>query len=506
MGLPKVEPRAAQRSPDEAGYPENSPLVLPTASLRSGGPTRGLDDPPRPTVRQDRQEEPQMTVQDMLRVVRRYWRSACGLFVLGLLLGATFFVLAPREYTSTARIYVTTATGDDLAQLQLGRSVSEHIVSSYADLVNTPIVLEPVMRQAGVDESLTEFADSVDASVVEGTTLLEVSVRASSPEVSTARTEALAESLVGFIGDLEEMQGAPQDLISVSIMQPAVLPEAPTSPQPLLVFGAAAGGGAVFGLGSAALRESLNRRVRDRHDVQTATSLPVLELALGSVTDPVVTPAVRRIIAPMQALRARSGGRGSVGPAPVMLVAGVDPDPLAADVSERLARAAADDGFRVLLVEASGGHGWAGSGLPCLSETPMNGRAAAAATSRGGGSEGVGLIEVTTLDRPTGRLEEDLKHTRQSLDRARAACDLVILSAAPVAADARGLGLAGDADATWLVLQAGRTEREELSGALDVLDGLTRSLAGAVVVGGVSASRGAAGRRRRRGRSSRRRP
>lgn len=473
-------------------------------SSRDRRPARGRDESPDPTIRHDRQEEPQMTVRDILRVVRRYWRSASALFILGLLLGVTFFVLAPREYTSTARIYVTTATGDDLAQLQVGRSVSEQIVASYADLVSTAVVLEPVMRQVGAEESLTDFADSVEASVVEGTTLLEVSVRASTPEVSTARTEALTDSLVEFIGDLEEMQGAPQDLISVSIMQPAAMPEAPTSPQPLLVFGGAAGGGVALGLGAAALRESLNRRVRDRHDVQAASTLPVLEMGLDARSGSALAPAVRRVLAPMQALRARSGGRGAEGPAPVMLVAAVDPDVLSADVAERLARAAADDGFRVLLIEASGGHGWAGSGLPRLSEAAVNGRATTP-TTWGRDQSAAGVIDVMSLDRPTGTLEADLQHTRESLDRARADCDLVILSAAPVSADARGLGLAGDADATWLVVRAGHTEQEDLSGALDVLEGLTRSLAGTIVVGSSASSRRAASRLGRRA-GSRSRP
>ncbi|MDS2172885.1 Wzz/FepE/Etk N-terminal domain-containing protein [Nesterenkonia sp. CL21] len=433
-----------------------------------------------------------MTVRDMLRVVRRYWRSSCALFLLGLVLGAAFFVLAPREYTSTARIYVTTATGEDLSQLQLGRSVSEQIVASYADLVSTPVVLEPVMRREGVEEPLADFADSVDAEVVDGTTLLELSVRASSPEVSMARTEALTDSLVEFVGDLEAMQGAPQDLISVSIMQPAVLPEAPTSPQPLLVFGGAAGAGAALGLGSAALRESLNRRVRDRHDVQASTSMPVLELGEEPESD--AAGAMRRILAPMQALRARSGGRGAERPAPVMLVAGVDPDVLSADVAEALARAAAGDGFRVLLIEASGGHGWAAADLPQSPQSAENGRSSPVAGVSVRGRRAAAGVEIMALDAPTGALEADLRHTRHTVDRARTAYDLVILNAAPVSADARGLGLAGDADATWLVLRAGHTVQEELSGALGVLEGLSRSLAGVIVVGRTTA------RRRRRAR------
>ncbi|GAA1183321.1 Wzz/FepE/Etk N-terminal domain-containing protein [Nesterenkonia xinjiangensis] len=462
----------------------------------------GTGESPDPTIRHARQEESQMTVWDMLRVVRRYWRSACALFILGLLVGVTFFVLAPREYTSTARIYVTTATGDDLSQLQLGRSVSEQIVASYADLVGTAVVLEPVMQQVGAEEPLADFADSVDASVVEGTTLLEVSVRASTPEVSAARTEALTDSLVEFIGDLEEMQGAPQDLISVSIMQPAVIPEVPTSPQPLMVFGGALGGGAALGLGVAALRESLNRRVRDRHDVQVASSLPVLEMDLGADDGDTLTPAVRRILAPMQALRARSGGRGADGPAPVTLVASVDPEVLSAEVAERLARSAAEDGFRVLLIEASGGNAWAGSGFSRAAEVAVNGRAPMSQGRRRNAAAG---IDVMSLDHPIGTLEDDLLHTRETLDRARAACDLVILSAAPVTADARGLGLAGDADATWLVVRAGHTLMDDLSGALDLLEGLTRSLAGTIVVGSRPPSSRAARRLGRRARSRRRR-
>ncbi|WP_344680979.1 MULTISPECIES: Wzz/FepE/Etk N-terminal domain-containing protein [Actinomycetes] len=433
-----------------------------------------------------------MTVRDMLRVVRRYWRSSCALFLLGLVFGATFFVLAPREYTSTARIYVTTATGEDLSQLQLGRSVSEQIVSSYADLVSTPVVLEPVMRREGVEEPLADFADSVDAEVVDGTTLLELSVRASTPEVSMARAEALTGSLVEFVGDLEAMQGAPQDLISVSIMQPAVLPEAPTSPQPLLVFGGAAGAGAALGLGSAALRESLNRRVRDRHDVQASTAMPVL--AMGGEPDAGVAGAARRVLAPMQALRARSGVRGAERLAPVMLVAGVDADVLSADVAEVLARAAAADGFRVLLIEASGGHGWAASDLPQSAQSAMNGRSSPAVGTSEGGRQAAAGVEIMALNAPTGVLEADLRLTRQTVDRARAACDLVILNAAPVSADARGLGLAGEADATWLVLRAGHTVQEDLSGSLGVLEGLSRSLAGVIVVGRTT------GRRRRRAR------
>ena len=100
----------------------------------------------------------------LLEVVRkqRAW-LAVGVLV-GLLLAVVHLVTTPRSYEATAGAYFSLEYGDSASDLVQGSTYAQNQVSSFALLVTTPAVLEPVAVDFGLTESSQAFAGRVSAS------------------------------------------------------------------------------------------------------------------------------------------------------------------------------------------------------------------------------------------------------------------------------------------------------------------------------------------------------
>lgn len=215
---------------------------------------------------------------DLLTTVARRWR----VFVAVILLGVGAATLATHEmtptYRATSQLFVALSSGDSAVDLNQGATFSSQRVKSYPDIVDSPLVLGPVIDELGLDETPASLAARVSAQVPVNTVLLEVSVDDTDPAAAAEVANAVSAQLATVVEDLDRTSPDRESPVRVSQVRPAVPPTQPRTPVPALNLGLGLLAGIVLGVAAAALREGLDNSIKTEADVADVTGLATLGL------------------------------------------------------------------------------------------------------------------------------------------------------------------------------------------------------------------------------------
>ena len=103
--------------------------------------------------------------------------------VLGLLAALIINFTTTPTYQSEAEIFVSTpASTLDISALATGGSFSQQRVKSYAQIVNSPLTLEPVIQELGLKTTPEELSKAIVASAPLDTVLIKLTVTDIDPQ------------------------------------------------------------------------------------------------------------------------------------------------------------------------------------------------------------------------------------------------------------------------------------------------------------------------------------
>ncbi|MDR7329910.1 polysaccharide biosynthesis tyrosine autokinase [Corynebacterium guangdongense] len=226
-----------------------------------------------------------MELRDYLLLLRKNWILIMLLTMVGLAVGATASALAAPVYQSRTQLYVSVRAGTESASdLVQGASYSSQIVNSYVDVITSGLVLDPVVEELDLPITSTELARRVDASSPSDSALIDIFARGYSPEEAALLANTVGESFKEVVRtQLEPEDGTGPSPVALTTTQVGLEPEGPVSPDVMLnlLLGALVGFAAGFGL--AVLRSMLDNRVHSAEDIELLTEEPVLG---GIVHDP----------------------------------------------------------------------------------------------------------------------------------------------------------------------------------------------------------------------------
>lgn len=196
--------------------------------------------------------------------------------MLGLLSAAGLSLLERPTYTARTQLFVAIQSSGSISDLQQGNSFSQARVQSYIETVGTPAVLQPAIDSLGLTETPAELQKRVSASADLNTVILSIDAADTSPVQAAGIAQAVADSLIATIGDLESSEEGGSSPVKLSVITPASAPTSPSSPN--LRFNLVLGtlGGLAVGLGVAVLRSTLDNNVRGEADLRRVTDSPVL--------------------------------------------------------------------------------------------------------------------------------------------------------------------------------------------------------------------------------------
>jgi polysaccharide biosynthesis transport protein len=223
-----------------------------------------------------------VTIAQYLRLLREQWIAVVALTVLGTLGAGTWSMLQTPQYQAEAQLFVSvTSTTGSLGDLTQGSTFTQARVKSYTDLLTSPQVLTPVIKQLSLDTTPSELGRQVSATNPLDTVLIDVTVTDPSPARAADIANSISTQFPTFVDGLETPDRQTTSPVKVSLTRAAVPPAGAVSPRKALNLALGLLVGLGLGVGAAVLRDSLDRSVGSRTQVAQISGAPVL----GSVGD-----------------------------------------------------------------------------------------------------------------------------------------------------------------------------------------------------------------------------
>ncbi|MFT2692204.1 polysaccharide biosynthesis tyrosine autokinase [Clavibacter zhangzhiyongii] len=217
-----------------------------------------------------------MELREYIRILRRSWVLILLVLLLGVGAAAGYSLVQTPEYRASAKVFVSTQSAGTVQDLSQGSSFTQQAVKSYADVVSTPVVLEPVIARLGLDATADSLAPRVTATAAVDTVIIEIAVQDEQAESAAAIANAVAGSFTDVVAELTPVDSNGQPQVKITTLKEARIPGAPVSPR--VPLNLALGGlvGLALGIAVSVLRSTLDTRIRGERDLRLVTHAPIL--------------------------------------------------------------------------------------------------------------------------------------------------------------------------------------------------------------------------------------
>lgn len=433
-----------------------------------------------------------MDLRALIVTLRRQIVVVVAATVIGLCVGATLALITPQRYEASVQQLVTVDAGDAAAAAELSQanSFALQAAESYRTILESSLVLGPVIEDLGLDYTPGALAAKITSSLAPRGVLITTTVSDSNPGQAARIANAVGESFSTVIADrLERREQTTSYRVRIVTVQPAVVPTTAVAPNLSLwtTLGALLGLGA--GVGIAILRSVLDRRIRTLDDVDRAIDAPVI----GRVPyDPAASDRPLAVLSDPRSARAESYRAlrtnlrflfppNEIG---VFVVTSAGPAEGKSTTAANLALALSESGYRVALVDAdlrkprvAGLFGIEGGiGLTDV----LIGRVGVQHVMQRWGRSTMFLLPAGTVPpNPAEMLGADVMHTL--VDDLKAAFDVVIIDAPPVLPVTDAAVLSRWATGVLLVAAAESTTTDHLAQAAERIKGVDSAVLGTVI-------------------------
>lgn len=426
-----------------------------------------------------------MEFSDYVSTIRRHAIAIIAMVLLGALAGFLFARSSPPLYKAASSVFVSANRGENTSDLVQGSVYTQNLMQSYAKLVQTPSVLDPVVTSLNLDITAAQLAHKVSADAPLNTVIIVVTVTDESPEQAAAIANAVSAQLSTVARQLSPKHADGTPGVSISQVGKATAPPAAFSPNTSLLVVAGAGLGTLLALGIVVSRRLVERRINSEADLKAASQAPIL----GQL------PALRRrelrgltrVGAPRDAfLRLADRVANAPGPAPLrsVVVTSATRSAGKTHVAVNLALAMSEFHGRVLLVDANLRSPDVAqfSGLsptPGLRDVIQARSSVEKAIVRW---RGIWVL-------PAGKAAQNPTRELNSPAMAKLFIDLlrdfdfVVCDSAPVLDVADSLPLARITDGAVVVARAGKTRRAQIVAAVETVAAAGGELTGLVLNG-----------------------
>jgi receptor protein-tyrosine kinase len=429
-----------------------------------------------------------LNLQDFIKLLRSRWLIVCATVIVAVLGALAVSFMTTPLYQASTRLYVATATASSLTDLYQGNRLSQDRVLSYAKLLMGETVAQRTVDKLGLDMSAGQLREHVKASATPDTVLIDVTVLDESPIRARDIANVLSDEFVALAGELEAPEdGAKPDALVV-VEQRASIPGDPVVPKTFRNIALGLGLGVLLGISLAVLRDLLDNTVKDRETLESITGAPIVGMvpldkdrrdhpAISFDRDnSAIAEAFRKLRTNLQFLSIDNPPR-------VMVVTSSMPNEGKSTTAINIALALAEAEHNVLLVDGDMRrpmlHKYLDLVGPVGFSTVLSGGATLSEAFQKTPYPGLTVLTSGTIPpNPSELLGSQTAH--KLLGEMRAQFDYVIVDSTPLLAVTDAALLAAGADGVLVVARFGQTKRDQLTHAIDNLEGVGASVLGAV--------------------------
>jgi len=218
-----------------------------------------------------------MDLRDYGRLLRKRWLLILVCLLIGTGAGYGANKLATPVYEAQTQLFVSAeSSGSTLADANQGGLFTQQRVKSYAQIVNTPTVLGPVIDALHLNMTVDQLAKEVSATAPLDTVLINVSVDDTSPTRARDIANAVSSQFADQVRILETPTSGATAPVKLTVVKQAGVPLVPVSPRTKVNLGLGLLLGLALGVGLAVLRESLDTTVKRVDDLQKITGAGTL--------------------------------------------------------------------------------------------------------------------------------------------------------------------------------------------------------------------------------------
>lgn len=189
--------------------------------------------------------------------------------------GAVSLAIQPT-YTAETKLFLATQNSGSVQELQQVNNFGQDRVQSYAQIVTTPVVLQPAIDSLGLDVPVGQIAKNITASAGVNTVLLTIRATDRSPAQAAAIAQAVSQSLIKVVNSLESPTAGGTPPVRLSVVTPATAPSSPSAPNTRLNLVIGTLLGFLLGLGAVVLRNALNTKIKGEVDLRRITDASIL--------------------------------------------------------------------------------------------------------------------------------------------------------------------------------------------------------------------------------------
>lgn len=435
-----------------------------------------------------------MDLKDFYRLILRNLPTVLVSVLVGIGLSAGITYSMTPIYQAKVQLFVSTPSSAlDVSALVQGSSFSQQRVKSYAQIVNGPETLRPVINKLGLPYTYEGLSKNVTATAPLDTVLISVTVSDPSAYLAARIANAVGKQFAITANSLEISGSTNSSAIKVSMVKSASLPKSPSSPKTglNLLLGLILGFG--LGIGISILRTIFDITLKNESDLDETALLASIAFDPSAQEKPLITQisryaprteSFRQLRTNLQYVRAEN-------PPKVIAFTSAVPGEGKTSTSLNLAISLATSGMKTLLIEGDMRRPKIKEysavkektvGLSEILSGKLQGDIAARVKKATFPFEEHGLTIISSGATPPNPAELlDSETFKQLVEYVRGEYDFVIIDCPPTLLVADSAIIAARADGAVIVTRVAKTKINQFLGARENLTNVGVNVLGAVM-------------------------
>jgi len=212
-----------------------------------------------------------ISLEELFRLIRKniLLIIICAMIGSGGAFSISKFAIS-KTYISTVKLYVSTPESSQDSTVNFNAlNYAQKVVNTYIEMLKTDSFYKKVMDQSKVNYTVDNFRKMVTFSALNNTEVFQAQVSARDPNEAKTIADAITTLAPTTIGELKENS-------SLKIVDSAVLPDKPSSPNTVIntIIGFLLG--VIGSVTIVLLRNSLNVRIKNEDDLIEKYNIPIL--------------------------------------------------------------------------------------------------------------------------------------------------------------------------------------------------------------------------------------